>query len=114
MLPKVTGLSVCTAILIVSSLSLALAAETAKTKEDMAKKKITQVTCEDFNGLDDTFKPTAIAWAEGFRQGKKKPAEVALNIDGIEKVTPFIIEACQKDPKASFWSKTEAELKKIF
>jgi acid stress chaperone HdeA len=111
MLLRITGLSIVTALLTVSSISFA--AET-KGKEDMAKKKVTEITCEDFNGLEDSFKPTVIAWAEGFRQGSKKPNEVTLNIDGIEKVTPMIVEACQKEPKASLWSKAKAELKKVF
>ncbi|PSJ60253.1 HdeA/HdeB family chaperone [Pseudaminobacter soli (ex Li et al. 2025)] len=109
MLLRITGISIVTALLTVSSMSFA-----AETKQDMAKKKITDVTCEDFNGIDDSFKPNVIAWAEGFRQGSKKPNEVTLNIDGIEKVTPILIEACQKEPKASFWSKAKAELKKVF
>lgn len=113
MLPKMTAVSIFSALLTVTSLSFAVV-ETASAKEEMAKKKITEVTCEDFNGLSASFKPTVIAWAEGFRQGSRKPDDVVLNIDGIEKVTPFVVDACQKDPKASFWSKAEAELKKIF
>ena len=35
-------------------------------------------------------------------------------IDGIEKVTPFVVVACKSEPKASFWGKIDAEMKKVF
>lgn len=111
MLPKMTAVSIFSAALTVATLNFAIA-ETAK--GEMTKKKIADVTCEDFNGVSASFQPTMIAWAEGFRQGSSKPDDVVLNIDGLEKVTPLVVEACQNDPKASFWSKAEAELKKIF
>jgi hypothetical protein len=34
-------------------------------------------------------------------------------VDGIESAIPFIAEECQKAPKASFWEKVKAEIKKI-
>lgn len=113
MLMKTAGASIVSAVLIFSNLAMA---ETSKvtTKEDLAKKKVAELSCEDFNGLDATFKPTVIAWAAGYQKGDSKPDSVAVDIDGIEKVTPFVVEACQKEPKASFWEKVEAELKKVF
>lgn len=115
MLMKSTGISIISALLVVSTASF-VAAEAAKptNKEDMAKKHVEQITCEEFNGLDESLKPTVIAWAAGYHQGDKKPDKVVVNIDGIEKVTPFVVEACKAEPKASFWDKTKAELKKIF
>jgi acid stress chaperone HdeA len=80
----------------------------------LPKKAVDKVTCEDFNGLDDTFKPKAIAWAAGYQQGQKKPDVVVMDIDGVEKITPIVVDACAKTPHASFWTTVESELKKIF
>lgn len=110
MSPKMKAASIVSTVLTVATLHLAV----TEAKAEMAKKKVAELTCEDFLGLDASFQPTVIAWAEGFRQGAKKPDDVVLNVDGIEKVTPVVVEACKMDPKASFWSKAEAELKKIF
>lgn len=115
MLMKATGASIVSAFLVLSAAAVALAAPAKPTtKEDLAKKSVDTISCEDFNGVDESFKPTVIAWAAGFKQGEKTPDKVAVDIAGIEKVTPFIIEACQKEPKASFWQKAEDEMKKIF
>ncbi len=83
-------------------------------KEDLKKKTVATISCEDFNGVVASFKPTVVAWVAGFKQGDKKPDAVTLDIQGIENVTPLIVDACKKDPKASFWTKAEDELKKIF
>ena len=126
MLLKVAMIAILPAVLAVGGVNLAMAQTDAKTGADaktsmdaktstaLAKKKIADVTCEDFNGLATSFQPTVVAWAEGFRQGATKPSDVVIDVDGIERVTPVVAEACQKDPSASFWSKAEAELKKIF
>lgn len=92
----------------------AIAANVSIAQAKMAKKDLSKVTCEDFNGLDETFKPKVIAWAVGFGQGKKKPEAVEIDVDGVEKITPFVIEACAKAPKESFWSKVDDEMKKVF
>ena len=79
---------------------------------DIAKKPLASVTCEEFNALDETFKPTIVAWAAGYRQGEKKPDVVALDVRGIEQITPVVVDECKKAPTTSFWSRVEAELKK--
>lgn len=83
-------------------------------KTAMPKKPIDKVTCAEFNGLDETFKPKVIAWAAGYQQGQKKPDVVTVDIEGVDKVAPIVIDECNKAPTASFWSKVEGELKKIF
>ncbi|QNQ64155.1 acid-activated periplasmic chaperone HdeA [Brucella sp. 6810] len=89
-------------------------AESSKThKTDMAKKKVSELTCEDFNGLEESFKPTVVGWVVGFNK-KGEEDDAVIDVDGIETVTPAIIEACKQAPKASFWKKAEAELKKVF
>lgn len=85
-----------------------------KNQEKLASKPLEKVTCEEFNGFEDTFKPKVVAWAAGYKQGQKKPDVVAIDIAGVEKVTPLIAEECRKAPSASLWSKIDGELKKVF
>ncbi|GJE79757.1 acid-activated periplasmic chaperone HdeA [Methylorubrum thiocyanatum] len=85
-----------------------------KHHEKLASKPLEKVTCEEFNGFEDTFKPKVVAWAAGYKQGQKKPDAVAIDIAGVEKVTPLIAEECRKAPAASLWSKIDGELKKVF
>ena len=77
-----------------------------------AHKPLAKMTCEDFVGLDETFQPKAVYWAVAYAKGGKPEAAV-LDVDGIESVIPFVAEECQKAPKASFWEKVKAEVKKL-
>lgn len=86
-------------------------AQTSK-QASMDKKPISQVTCEEFIGLDDTFKPNAVAWAVGYKAGQQNPDVVAMDVDGVETITPYVVDECMKAPKASFWSKVEGVMKK--
>jgi acid stress chaperone HdeA len=87
--------------------SVALAADKPAPHKPLAK-----MTCEDFVGLDETFQPKAVYWAAAYAKGGKPEAAV-LDVEGIEKMVPVIAEECQKAPKASFWEKVKAEVKKI-
>ncbi|MFL1876837.1 HdeA/HdeB family chaperone [Hansschlegelia beijingensis] len=79
----------------------------------IAKKPMAKVTCEEFNALDETFKPNLVAWAAGYQNGQTKPDVVEIDVEGVARVTPIVIDECRKAPTASFWSKVEAELKKL-
>lgn len=114
MFKKIAGVSLVSAFAIMTVAGVAYA-QSATTKADLAKKKVNEITCEDFNGLDKSFKPSVITWITGYHLGDEKDSdETVIDVDGIEKVTPFIVEACKAEPKASFWKKAEAELKKVF
>lgn len=122
MLTQSTKTSLAAAFVIVTAISIGHAqtspsattgTATAKSKE-LPKKPIDKVTCEDFNALEDTFKPRVIAWAAGYQQGQKKPDVVVMDMAGVEKIAPVVIGECTRSPSASFWSKVDAELKKVF
>lgn len=87
---------------------------TAKPVSPPTKKALSKWTCEDFNGTDDHFKPRIVAWGAAYFQGHKKPDEVVVDIEGTDKITPLVVEACQKAPKDTLWQKIEAEVKKVF
>ena len=77
-----------------------------------AKKPLAKMTCEDFVGLDETFQPKAIYWAVAYGKHGQPEAE-AVDVEGVETVVPFVVEACKKAPKESFWQKVQAEWKKL-
>ncbi|MGQ0397917.1 acid-activated periplasmic chaperone HdeA [Klebsiella pneumoniae] len=72
------------------------------------KKPVNSWTCEDFLAVNEDFQPTAVGVAEALNS-KDKPEDAVLNFSGIEKVTPTIVQACQKDKKMSFKDKVRAE-----
>lgn len=69
-------------------------------------------TCEDFVAVQDQFKPKVVYWATAYNKGGKPEASV-LDIEGTEKVTPAVIDACVKNPKASFWQTVKGEWAKL-
>ena len=77
-----------------------------------AKKPLGKMTCEEFIGFEDSFKPKVVYWAVAYGQGGK-PESAGVNVEGIEKMIPVLIDGCKKAPKESFWEKVKAEVKKL-
>lgn len=59
---------------------------------------IAQWTCEEFLAVDESFRPSAVYFAEGFNQ-KDKPEGGMVDVAGVEKAIPFLIEDCSKNPQ---------------
>ena len=70
------------------------------------------MTCEDFVGLDETFQPKAVYWAVAYGKHGEPEAE-AVDVEGVERAVPFVVQECRKAPKESFWQKVKAEFKKL-
>ena len=102
MLINSSVLSAATVCVMVSGITIAHAASEGK-------KSIDKVTCEEFPGLDETYQPTYVAWAWGYDQGQSSPGSAVVDVQGVEQVTPYVVAECQKDPKASFWSKVKSK-----
>jgi len=81
-------------------------------QSDGAKKPLGKMTCEDFLGFEESFKPKVVYWAVAYGQGGK-PESAGVNVAGIEKIVPVVIDGCKKAPKESFWEKVKAEVKKL-
>ena len=77
-----------------------------------SKKPLAKMTCEDFIGLEASFRPKAVYWAIAYGEDGK-PQSAGVNVAGIEKIVPVVLEACKKTPKESFWQKVKAEFKKL-
>jgi acid stress chaperone HdeA len=76
------------------------------------KKPLAKMTCEDFMGLEDSFRPKAVYWAIAYGEGGK-PESAGISVEGIERIVPVVIQDCKKTPKESFWQKVKAEFKKV-
>ena len=75
------------------------------------KKPLAKMTCEDFIGIEDTFKPKVVYWAVAYGKGGKAETAV-LDVEGTDKVIPVIIEKCKAAPKASFLKTVKSESSK--
>jgi len=84
------------------------AAHQSPAHQTAAKKPMSEMTCEDFLGLEEDFQPKAVYWAVAYGS-KGQPEAEAMDVDGVETVTPFVIQECQKAPKESFWQKVKAQ-----
>ena len=76
------------------------------------KKPVSKMTYEDFLVLDESFQPEAVSMAVAYGSNGEPEAE-ALAVEGVETVTPHIVEESKEAPKESFQQKAQAEYKKL-
>lgn len=100
------------AIVGVVATTLAAGSSVALAQSEGTKKPLGKMTCADFIAFEDSFKPKVVYWAVAYGQGGK-PESAGVNVAGIEKMIPVLIDACNKAPKESFWEKVKAEVKKL-
>lgn len=94
------------------ALALTSVAHATDSTTTASSKPVSSWTCEDFLALNEEFQPAAVGFAEGLNS-KDKPEDAVLNISGIEKVTPMVIQACHEDNHVSFKEKVRAEWDKV-
>lgn len=84
----------------------------SSTSKPANNKPVNDWTCEDFLALESTFRPTAVGYAEALNN-KDKPEDAVIDVQGIETVTPAVIEACTQDKESSFKDKVKNEWDKL-
>lgn len=77
------------------------------------KKPVNNWTCEDFLALNETYQPTAIGVAIAVNMNNKGVENQIIDTQGIETVTPIVVQACEKDKKQSFKERLAKEWAKI-
>lgn len=92
--------------------SAAHAAQGAGASATPVQKPFGQLTCEDFLLIEDQNKPRVVYWAIAYAMGRRRE-EIIVDINGLDKLAPIIVDECGKAPKASLWQKVEAEWRKI-
>ncbi|RDI59780.1 acid-activated periplasmic chaperone HdeA [Microvirga subterranea] len=75
-----------------------------------AKKPLTEWTCADFMGADDTFRPKLVYWATAYSKAGKPEAAI-VDVRGTESVVPIVAEECRKTPQETFLQKLDAAWK---
>jgi acid stress chaperone HdeA len=96
----------------VAAVALLAGSSAALAQSEGTKKPLAKMTCEDFIGFEESFRPKVVYWAVAYGQGGK-PESAGVHVAGIEKMVPVLIEGCKKAPKESFWEKVKAEVKKL-
>lgn len=79
------------------------------TEKKQEIKPVGQLTCQDFLMLDESFRPTAVAFAEGVTK-KDKIVDPMLDVQGIAQVVPVLVQECTKNPQDSFIHKVKTHL----
>lgn len=103
---KIPGLILGAILLIPAATYAADSSKPANTKP------VNSWTCEDFLALESSFRPTAVGYAEALNN-KDKPEDAVIDVQGIETVTPAVIEACTQDKESSFKDKVQNEWDKL-
>ncbi len=67
-----------------------------------------EMTCEDFLSFDEVTRPQIVYWSEGFTH-KDKVANIAFDVDRTNSLVPILVEACTKEPHASYWAKMKKQ-----
>jgi acid stress chaperone HdeA len=109
---KETGMKLKRIATAVLATTLFASSTVAFAQSASSKKPLEKMTCEEFVGLEDSFKPHAVSWAVAYG-ADGKPESAGVNVEGIQRVVPVVIEACQKTPKESFWQKVKTEFTKL-
>jgi len=73
------------------------------------KVKPTKMTCQEFVDLDQTVRPEAVYWAEGYDKAKKAKADELGEVD-LERDVAVIYEECKQAPSESVWAKIKKHL----
>lgn len=63
--------------------------------------------------VDEVTRPAIIYWADGVNS-RGKAEDAVFDVERTNRLVPVLIEECKTEPKASFWTKVKAELKKVF
>ena len=83
----------------------------ASAQSPAPKKALGKLTCEEFLGVDESFRPKMVYYAAAYSRGGA-PEAAMLDVEGTEKLIPVIVEKCKASPKDSFYQKVKAEAKK--
>ncbi|WP_313622816.1 acid-activated periplasmic chaperone HdeA [Achromobacter sp.] len=63
-----------------------------------AKKPLALWQCQDFLGVQESYRPIVVSYAEALNN-KGKPEEAVLDVEGISTRTPLLVKHCTENPK---------------
>ena len=68
------------------------------------KVKPAKMTCQEFVDLDESVRPEAVYWAEGYNKASKVKTDDVGEVD-LERDVAVVYEECKQAPKESLWAK---------
>lgn len=77
-----------------------------------AGKDIEKITCRQFNALDETFKPQAIAYAVDYTKKGKIKVPI-IDVAGTERITPVVIRDCKTRVSEPLMARIKAAFHKL-
>ncbi|MEJ2894536.1 acid-activated periplasmic chaperone HdeA [Bordetella avium] len=83
------------AMLAVTMLGLASLAGVAHAD---TKKPVQLWLCSDYLEVNETYRPTALGFAEAVNK-KGKVEDAVVDLEGIEKIKPSLLTYCKENPK---------------
>ncbi|MGY6270590.1 acid-activated periplasmic chaperone HdeA [Achromobacter denitrificans] len=63
-----------------------------------AKKPLSLWQCQDFLGVQESYRPVVVSFAEALNS-KDKAEDAVLDVEGITKKTPLLVKYCNENPK---------------
>lgn len=63
-----------------------------------AKKPLALWDCQDFLGVQESYRPIVVSYAEALNH-KGQPEDAVLNVEGITTKTPLLVKHCTENPK---------------
>ena len=73
------------------------------------KIKPTKMTCQEFVDLDQSVRPEAVYWAQGYNKATKPKTDEVGEVD-LERDVAVVYEECKQAPKESLWAKIKKHL----
>ncbi|WP_233236376.1 acid-activated periplasmic chaperone HdeA [Bordetella sp. LUAb4] len=62
-----------------------------------AKKPLALWECQDFLGVQESYRPIVVSFAEALDK-RDRPEEAVLDVDGIATRTPMLVKQCSENP----------------
>lgn len=63
-----------------------------------ANKPLALWNCQDFLGVQESYRPIVVSYAEALNN-KGKPEEAVLDVQGVTTRTPMLVKHCTENPK---------------
>jgi len=70
-----------------------------------------RLTCENFLAFDEATRPKIVYWSEGLLR-KNHPDDAVFDLDMTNRLVPFLVEECTKQPRASLFKTLRETLKR--
>lgn len=78
---------------LIGLLTISTSGQAADTKKPLATWQ-----CQDFLGVQETYRPVVVSYAEALNN-KGKAEEAVVDVEGISTRTPLVVKQCNENPK---------------